>query len=37
MEGKRQLHNEELSQALLSRADIIREIQVKEDEMGGIL
>jgi len=31
------MHNEELSQAQLSRADIIREIQVKEDAMGGIL
>jgi len=37
MEGKWELHNEELSQALLPRADIIREIQVKEDEVGGIL
>jgi fido (protein-threonine AMPylation protein) len=36
MEGWRELHNEELSQALFSWAGIIRESQIKEDEVGGI-
>ena len=35
MEGYRELHNEELSQDLFSWAGIIRESQIKEDELGG--